>query len=33
LRFSINASAELELECTDLLSGTSRPVQTLGRVR
>jgi len=33
LRFSINASAELELECTDLLSGSSTPPQTLGRVR
>jgi hypothetical protein len=33
LRFSINASAELELESTDLLSGISHPPQRLGRVR
>jgi molecular chaperone DnaK (HSP70) len=33
LRFSINASAELELECTDLLSNLTLPVQRLGRVR
>ena len=33
LRFSINASAELELESTDLRSGISHPPQRLGRVR
>jgi molecular chaperone DnaK (HSP70) len=33
LRFSINARAELELECTDLQTGISRPVQRLGQVR
>ena len=33
LRFSINARAELELDCTDLRSGTSSPVQILGQVR
>jgi molecular chaperone DnaK (HSP70) len=33
LRFSINASAELELESTDLRTGLTLPVQRLGRVR
>jgi len=33
LRFWINVNAELELECTDLLSGLNPPVQKLGRVR
>jgi len=33
LRFSINARAELELDCTDLLSGLSQPPQILGQVR
>jgi len=33
LRFSINAQAELELEGTDLVNGTTLPVRRLGRVR
>jgi molecular chaperone DnaK (HSP70) len=33
LRFSINAQGELELESTDLVSGSNLPVRRLGRVR